>query len=275
MSVYETPYDPSTAPKNLETVIYEKEGHVAIITHNRPAARNSMSHQLHLDLYACWKDAKLDPNVWVAIVTGKGEAFCAGRDVKELAAYQKMGKRIPRNDPSSPYYNLRGFPENVNFQKPVIAALNGYACGGGLHYVMQCDLRVMADDAWLGDQHTNIGQLGSPDILYRAMPRVWAAYTMLCNGRLTAEMCFQFGIVNKVVPKEQVLAEAKKLADMIVAASPVACQAAKRLYNHIWRRDPVLDDLGDQLDIMCRESEDGAEGPRAFAEKRKPVWKNR
>lgn len=256
-------------------MIYEKKEHIAYLTINRPEARNAMNTQTHLDMRACWMDVKLDPNIWVAVLTGNGPAFCAGRDVKELSRSQAEGKRVARNDPSSPLYGIRGFPESVDLAKPIIAALNGFAVGGGLHLVMQCDLRVMAEDAWLGDQHTNIGQLGTPLVMYRAMPRVLAAYLTLCNGRLSARDCLQFGIVNRVVPRDQLMATATELAEMVCRSSPVAVQAAKRLYNLDFKFDPPMMELQSSLDIMCRESEDGAEGPRAFAEKRRPNWKNR
>ena len=275
MPKYETSYELSAMPKDLETVIYEKKDHIAYVTMNRPDARNAMNQQMHLDLRACWIDVGLDPNIYVAIVTGTGAAFCAGRDVKELSKNQSQGKRVPRNDPAHPLYNIRGFPDLVNLTKPVIAALNGFAVGGGLHFVLQCDLRVMAEDAWLGDQHTNIGQLGSPEVLYQAMPRVTAAYMTLCNGRLSAQECLQSCIVNKVVPRAQLMDAATELAEMICQSSPVAVRAAKQLYNLSRQIDPRLEALQKSLDIACRESEDGAEGPRAFAEKRRAVWKNR
>ena len=96
-----------------------------------------------------------------------------------------------------------------------------------------------------------------------------------CNGRLTAQDCYRLGIVNKVVPREQLMPAAEELAKMVLASSPVAVQAAKRLHKLARERTAEMDYIQNQLNIACRESEDGAEGPRAFAEKRKPLWKNR
>ena len=102
MPRYESPYDPSTMPKSLEHVIYEKKGHVAFVTINRPEVRNALHSYAYAELRACWRDIGLDPNIYAGIVTGKGEAFCAGRDVKFLASYQAQGKRTPHEDPNNP-----------------------------------------------------------------------------------------------------------------------------------------------------------------------------
>ena len=143
------------------------------------------------ELRSCWRDIGLDPNIYVGIVTGAGHAFCGGRDVKFLAQYQAEGKRTPHEDPNSPIFHWGGGgqPQDVNLEKPLIAAVNGFAVGVGLNIVLQCQLRVMADDAWLGDQHTNVGRLGAPHEMYNALPRATAAYLTLCNGRLTPQEC--------------------------------------------------------------------------------------
>jgi enoyl-CoA hydratase/carnithine racemase len=160
-------------------------------------------------------------------------------------------------------------------EKPLIAALNGFAVGVGLNIALQCQLRVMADHAWIGDQHTNVGRLGAPHELYAALPRATAAFLTLCNGRLTAQECLQQGIVNKVVPKSQLIATAEKLAEMIALGSPLAVQGAVRLYNLTASFPPSLVSYARHLDQEIAETEDGAEGSRAFKEKRKPVWKLR
>ena len=124
-----------------------------------------------------------------------------------------------------------GQPSDANLEKPLIAAINGLAVGVGLTLALQCQLRVMADDAWIGDTHTKIGRLGSAHNLYAALPRTTAAYLTLCNGRLTAQECLQQAIVNKVVPSDQLMAAAEQMAEMICESSPLAVQAAVRLYR--------------------------------------------
>jgi enoyl-CoA hydratase/carnithine racemase len=277
MPRYESPYDASTMPRNLEHVVYEKKGHVAYVTLNRPHVRNALHSYAYAEMRACWRDIGLDPDIYVGIVTGAGQAFCAGRDVKFLAEYQKQGKRTPHEDPNNPLFHWGGGgqPQDVNLEKPLIAAINGFAVGVGLNIVLQCQLRVMADDAWLGDQHTNVGRLGAPHEMYTALPRTTAAYLTLCNGRLTAQECLQQAIVNKVVPRDRVLATAEAMADMVCQGSPLAVQAAIRLYRLTAAFPPSLSTLARHLDQEIAETEDGAEGSRAFTEKRRPAWKLR
>jgi enoyl-CoA hydratase/carnithine racemase len=277
MPQYESPYDPATSPKNLEHIIYEKKGHVAYVTINRPSVKNALHSYAYAELRSCWRDIGLDPNIYVGIVTGAGSAFCAGRDVKFLAEYQKKGLRTPHEDPNNPLFHWGGGgqPSDANLEKPLIAAINGLAVGVGLSLALQCQLRVMADDAWIGDTHTKVGRLGSAHNLYEMLPRTTAAYLTLCNGRLTAQECFAQAIVNKVVPRAQLIPAAEQLADMICDSSPTAVRAAIRLYRLSAAFSPELVAYARHLDQETAESEDGAEGPRAFREKRKPVWKGR
>jgi enoyl-CoA hydratase/carnithine racemase len=277
MPRYESPYDPASMPKNLEHVIYEKKGHVAYVTINRPDVRNALHSYAYVELRSCWRDIGLDPNIYCGIVTGTGEAFCAGRDVKFLAKHQSEGKRTPHEDPNSPifFWGGGGQPSDVGLDKPLIAAINGFAVGVGLSLALQCQLRVMAEDAWLGDTHTLVGRLGSPQNLYSALPRAIAAYLTLCNGRLPARKCEQLGIVNEVVPRSELIPAAERLAEMISMGSPLATQAAVRLFRLTAALPQPLVDFAKHLDKETAESEDGAEGPRAFREKRKPNWKLR
>lgn len=278
MPRYESPYDPSSAPKNLEHLSYEKKGHVAYVTINRPELRNSLHTYAYVELRSCWRDIQLDPGIYVGIVTGAGkEAFCGGRDVKFLARYQTEGKRTPHEDPNSPLYHWGGGgqPSDAGLEKPLIAAINGLAVGVGLSLALQCQLRVMSSTAWVGDLHTRVGRLGSAYNLYMNMPRAAAAYLTLCNGRLTAEDCLRYGIVNKVVEPDGLMAAAEEIAQAVCLSAPLAVQAAVRLYRLVGAYDPALVAYGRHLDKEIAESEDGAEGPRAFREKRKPVWKMR
>lgn len=274
---YESPYDPKTMPRDLKYVIYEKKGHVAVLTLNRPEVRNALHSFAYAEMRSCWRDMGLDPNIYAGIVTGTGTAFCAGRDVKFLAEYQKQGKRTPHEDPNSPLFHWGGGgqPQDVNLEKPLIAAINGFAVGVGLNIILQCQLRVMAEDAWLGDQHTNVGRLGAPHEIYAALPRTAAAYLTLCNGRLTAQDCLQQSIVNKVVPKDRLMATAEEMAERICLGSPLAVQAAIRLYRLTAAFPAPLSAFARHLDQEIAETEDGAEGSRAFTEKRRPVWKLR
>jgi enoyl-CoA hydratase/carnithine racemase len=274
MVEYASPYDPDSAPRDLEHVVYEKRDHIAYVTINRPEVRNALHSFAYVELRRCWRDIQLDPSIYAGVVAGSGKAFCAGRDVKFLASYQAEGKRTPHEDPNSPIFHWGGggMPEDSVLDKPLVCALQGFAVGVGLTLALQCQLRVMADDAWIGDQHTNVGRLGSPHRKYLALPRATAAYLTLCNGRLTAQECLQQGIVNRVVPADKVLDAATEIAEMICLNSPLAVQAAVRLYRLAGQAPESLTDYAKHLDKEIAESEDGAEGPRAFREKRRPVW---
>ena len=129
------PLRPGNAPKDLEYIKYEKKGHVAYVTINRPEVRNALHSYAYVELRSCWRDIGLDPDIYVGIVTGTGDAFCAGRDVKFLAKYQAEGKRTPHEDPNSPLFHWGGGgqPQDVNLEKPLIAAINGFAVGVGLN----------------------------------------------------------------------------------------------------------------------------------------------
>src|SRR3989475_11142308 len=273
MPRYESPYDPSTMPKTLEHVIYEKKEHIAYVTINRPEVRNALHSYAYAELRACWRDVGFDPNIYVGTVTGAGEAFCAGRDVKFLASYQAQGKRTPHEDPNNPLFHWGGGgqPSDANLEKPLIAAINGFAVGVGLSLALQCQLRVMAETAWIGDTHTKVGRLGSAHNLYAALPRTTAAYLTLCNGRLTADERYRQAIVNKVVPREKLMATCEEMAQMICDSSPRAVQAAVRLYRLTAAFHPSVVSYARGLDQEVAETEDGAERPRALPEKRNAV----
>jgi len=277
MSRYESPYDPASAPKNLENILYEKKGNIAYVTINRPQVLNALHTYAYIDLRTCWLDMQRDPNIYVGILTGKGTAFCAGRDVKFLAEYQEKGLRTPHEDPTNPafFWGGGGQPSDANLEKPLICAINGLAVGVGFTLALQCQLRVMSEDAWVGDTHTKIGRLGSAHNLYAQLPRAVAAYLTLCNGRLTPQERLQYGIVNKVTPANKLIAAAESLAQMVCESSPLAVQAAVRLYRLSTAFDPALVSYAKALDKEVAETEDGAEGSRAFKEKRKPQWKLR
>ena len=277
MPRYESPYDPAIAPQDLEDVLYEKKGHVAYVTINRPDRLNSLHSYTYVELRRCWLDIQRDPKLYVGIVTGTGRAFCAGRDVKFLAEHQAKGIRTPHEDPNNPIFHWGGGgqPSDANLEKPLIAAINGLAVGVGLSLALQCQLRVMSETAWLGDTHTAIGRLGSAHNLYASLPRAVAAYLTLCNGRLTAQEAMQYGIINFITKPEDLIAKAEEMAEMVCNSSPLAVQAAVRLYRLTAAFDPALVSYAKHLDQETAESEDGAEGALAFREKRKPVWKLR
>jgi enoyl-CoA hydratase/carnithine racemase len=276
MVEYTSAYDPESAPRDLQFVRYEKRDHIAYVTIDRPEVRNALHSYSYVELRRCRPRCRRRSRDHAGCPASSGAAFCAGRDVKFLARYQEQGIRTPHEDPNSDifYWGGGGMPDDAGLEKPLIAAVQGFAVGVGLTLALQCQLRVMAEDAWLGDQHTNVGRLGAPQNKYTAMPRATAAYLTLCNGRLTAQDCLTQGIVNRVVPEADLMAAAEDLARMVCRSSPRAVQASVRLYR-LSAAQPELSAYAKHLDKEIAESADGAEGPRAFREKRAPVWSER
>jgi enoyl-CoA hydratase/carnithine racemase len=259
-----------------DNVLYEKKGHIAFVTFNRPEALNAYNDQSHAELQKIWKDVRGDNNVWAVVLTGAGnKGFCAGRDVKELSEYQKKGKLVPRYDPAHPNYNQFGHIWHFDLHKPVVGAINGVAIGGGLIFFFNCDLRVMADDAWISDGHVNIGQVGGPEVVAQFMPQVLASEMVLMGGRISAQRCYEVGVVNKVVPGNQVLPEATKMAERICEMAPLAVQRSKEVIQTMQKAPHGVKVLSDYYAAEMRVTEDGKEGPLSFAQKRKPVWRAR
>ena len=257
-------------------VLYEKKGHIAFVTFNRPEAQNAYNDQSHAELSKIWKDVRGDAGVWAVVLTGAGrKAFCAGRDVKELAHYQKQGELVPRYDPTNPAFGEFGHLQNYEIYKPVIGAINGFAVGGGLVAFFGCDLRVMAEDAWLADGHVSIGQLGASEVVARYLPYAIASEMVLMGGRISAQRAYEIGLVNKVVPYERVLAEATLMAEQVCEMAPLAVQRSKEIMQTLNKIPHGVKQLGDHYTVAMRLTEDGVEGPHAFSQKRKPVWKGR
>lgn len=260
-------------------LLYEQDGHVLTLTLNRPERMNALNKNLlKVELPAAFRRAKEDPSVRVVIVTGAGEkAFCSGADLKDAAETGSIGGT---DGPSQgPYY--RGTPTDflhVGFDKPVIVAVNGMCLGAGLHFLADGDLVISADHATFFDTHVKVGQVFALESigLMRRMPFGEVMRMMLLSGseRLDAQTALRLSLVSEVVPRAELLARAKQHAATIAEFSPATIAASKRA---MWE---ALDrGLFDALENGWRyiyqhwNHPDYKEGPRAFAEKRKPDWK--
>jgi enoyl-CoA hydratase/carnithine racemase len=254
---------------------YEKDGHVAVVTLNRPERMNALNRNLlHGELPHAFRTAADDPEVRVVVLTGAGEkVFCAGADLKDTAESGRIG-----NSKEGPYY--RGSPTDfmhAGFDKPVIVAVNGMCLAAGLHFVADADLVIAAEHATFFDTHVKVGQVFALEAigLLRRMPFGEVMRMMLLSGteRMTAAKALELGLVSEVVPGDALLARARELAATIAQFSPATIAASKRA---MWA---ALDHgLYDGLERGWREiyqhwsHPDFLEGPRAFAEKRAPRW---
>lgn len=261
---------------DFKTIFYEKQGHKAVITMNRPDRLNALNSAMNQELYQAWVDFRDDPELWVAILTGAGDrAFSAGADLKDAVEGRKRG-RAPAPMPSIP---PGAMTKNMHIWKPMIAAINGYALGGGLEIALACDIRVAADHAQFGLPEVRwslVAAAGGVSRLPRAVPRAVAMRMILTGERVNAQQALQWGLVTDVAPLSELMPLAHKIADTILDNAPLAVRAAKQAAMQ--GMDLSLDgSLGLEMDLVTplRNTEDFLEGPRAFAEKRRPDFKGR
>lgn len=252
-------------------VDYRKEDRIAIFTINHPEALNSMNVPAIQDLHGAMVSFRDDPGLLVGIVTGVGEkAFCSGADIKDMIPFLKEIRGKPWLFPPTP---MRG----LELYKPLIAAVNGMALGGGLEIALSCDIRIAAENARFGTPEVNLGLIpgwGATQRLPRVIP--WAkAAEMLFTGRpIDAQEAYRIGLVNQVVPQDELMATAKKWAEAICQVSPLGVRAAKEAMLRGYSL-PLEDGLRLERSLFehLLGTEDFAEGTAAFTEKRKPNFK--
>jgi len=257
----------------MAVVEYTKEGRIATFTINRPEAMNALNFEVLRLMYEAMVDFRDDPEVWVGIVTGAGDrAFCAGADIKEVLPSLKKPPAPPWMAPSA---HMRGF----DLWKPLIAAINGMALGGGLEVALACDIRICSEKARLGLPEVTLGLLpgwGGTQKLPRMVPWCKAAEMLLMGRFLTAEQAYRISLVNIVVPPEEVMSTAKLWAQIICEAGPLAVRAAKEAM--VRGCSLPLEDglrLETSLNAYLAQTDDFDEGVGAFVEKRKPVYKGK
>lgn len=262
-------------PDREAAAVLRREGPVAVITLNRPRAMNAVNAAMSVAVGNALRELDEDPELSVGVITGAGRAFCAGADLKELGAGR------PVSAPGHPEWGFAGLVRHV-VDKPLIAAANGFALGGGTEIVLACDLAVISEDAQLGLPEVKRGLVAAAGgllRLHRQIPPKVAAHAALTGEPLDAATALRWGLVNEVVPADQVVARALQLARQIAANAPLAVRASKRImrrsveFGSDW--DPAIWDMNEAEFGEVRRSEDAKEGPRAFAEKRPPRWQGK
>lgn len=253
-------------------VVTERREHILIITLNRPAAGNSVNPEVAQLLNEALNLAEVDDEIYAVILTGAGnKIFCGGMDLKHMAAHGAEGVVIPGN-------GFAGLTERY-FSKPLIAAVNGFALGGGTEFALACDLVIAAEHAKFGLPEVKRGILagaGGPLRLVRAVPKAVAMEIMLTGDHITAQRALEIGLVNKVVSYDDLMDEAIAMAERIVCNAPLSVRGAKELaYRSYGLPIAKAFEISNEIAIRVGSSEDALEGPRAFAEKRVPQWKGR
>lgn len=263
-----------------EAVLSERDGHVLVVTLNRPEARNAVNADLTLGLGTALDEAEADLDIRAVVLTGAGDqTFCAGADLKAISRGESL------NPPGTEAWGFAGMVQHP-ISKPVIAAVNGTALGGGTELVLASDLAVAADHATFGLPEVKRGLIAAAGGVLRLpeqMPRKVAMRLILTGEPIDAAGALRWGLVNEVVPAVDVLGAALDLARTIAANAPLSVQHSKRVAQGIeagprGMHCPAEDAAwaaSDAAMMAVFSSEDAMEGPIAFAEKRAPVWKGR
>ncbi|HEX6512871.1 MAG TPA: enoyl-CoA hydratase/isomerase family protein [Chloroflexota bacterium] len=259
-------------------LLFEKRNKIAYVTINRPERRNSLNAEVRRLLAQAWREIRDDDDIWIGIVTGSGDqSFCAGGDLAE-----NLGKA--KGDVHPPEYDTYAgraeqaytkYLREVGLNKPLIAAVNGYAAGGGFGLALNCDIRLCSENARFGASEVRWSHMagGQAYILPRTVPLGWAFWLCLTGQFIDAQTAYNIGIVQGVYPQAQLLEEATKLADIINANGKVVVQQTKEyIYNSLDMPLTAARLMEGVYYQRIRQSPDYDEGSAAFTQKRRPEF---
>lgn len=256
-----------------DVLLYEKKNKIVTMTMNRPERMNSLNTELQDCLADAWKNFEDDDDAWVAILTGAGDkAFCAGQDLRERAEIDKTGDFYKKRKKQI----LNCAPPWIS--KPTIAAINGFAFAGGWMMAQICDIRIAAEHAEMGISETrwNLGVSWACDLTRQVNLGHALEIVLWGDGRINARRAYEMGWVNRVVPKEKLMEEAMSWAERMTYLGPRSVRNAKEiLYRCYYMPTEQGRRFGAAVEQNLQGMEDTLEGPRAFAEKRKPQFKDK
>ncbi|MBI2917177.1 MAG: enoyl-CoA hydratase/isomerase family protein [Chloroflexi bacterium] len=259
----------------MPVILYEVRDHIAFITINRPEVMNALNREAWEGLAHAWERVRDDPEVRSAIVTGAGDkAFSAGADLKEMA---RLDAETGQGEATSRRWS--DALTAVEVWKPIIAAINGYCLAGGMEFALMCDFRIAAEHATFALTEVTIGGIpgtGGAQRLVRLVPFTHALELLMVGDRISAQEAFRIGLVNQVVPQSQLMPRAEALARRLNRNAPLSVQAVKEAaYRGLEMSLPQGLRMEGLLLEKLQHTEDNREGPRAFVEKRPPVFKGR
>lgn len=258
-----------------DNLLYEIDGDAVVITLNRPDRLNAIDPHTSQEIRDAFERFAADEALRVAILTGSGKAFCVGDDLKE------MDENADTAGLSADHGNVPfgGITSDFECWKPIIAAVNGYCVGGGLELALTCDMRIGAEDATFGlpePRWSLIPSAGGTQRLPRMIPRAMAMEMLLTGQRISAERALHFGLISRVVPAGELLAEARRLAAQSAACGPLALEGIKKVVAGGLEMDLAKAMSWEKAIVQpVLDSQDAREGVRAFAEKRQPNFQRK
>ncbi len=258
---------------SYEFITTEQRGNILLVTMNRPEVYNAVHMDMHHEMADCWDKFAAAQDQWVAVLTGAGDkAFSAGNDLKATASGGSK-KLLPDS-------GFAGLSSRFDLEKPIIAAVNGFAMGGGFETALSCDIILASENAKFALPEVKVGFFAAASGVQRLSRYVGrlAAQEMMLTGRtIMADEALKMGCVNEVVPHDKLMERAMELAEQMTTVSPSAVKATKRVLNDMMQRDGMADSIGFSRKVIAdlQQTEDFREGVQAFVEKRKPNWVNR
>lgn len=259
---------------SYDFITAEKQGHILVVTMNRPEVYNAVHIDMHNEMADCWDDFAADRDLWVAVLTGAGDkAFSAGNDLKATASGIAPKRPMTKS-------GFAGLSSRFDLEKPIIAAVNGFAMGGGFETAMSCDIILASEKAKFALPEVKVGFFAAASGVQRLSRYIGrlAAQEMMYTGRtIDATEALELGCVNAVFSAEDLMAKAMEKAEQLCNVSPSAVKATKRVLNDMYVRDGMKDSIAYSREVIedLRKTEDFKEGVTAFVEKRAPNWVNK